>query len=264
MIATVVECDWCGKQLRIYGTNSIEFVTKCAGEFGWEMGKKHMCNECRERKVSADNKQQEETKIKENDYHCGNCEVIEWCGKVPFSDLALCKNSIVNRLTAAEYIEKAKEIDTSELEKGMIGNDFESEDEYDDYLMQLICKEVEKKIVCCGHTEDKKVKYYETEKSREYLEKRLKKAKEEYRERCREEMEKYLLNNGLNDCDLLEKRTGRTGRLYVVKGDMGEYSIKFLPYKKNGDPYKEHVSVYEWRDLTREYIPVHKKKKCML
>lgn len=153
MIKTVVTCDQCGEQLFYFIALSNAHTIHFARKDGWSMGKKHLCPRCRKRKASAVSIQQEEPKIKENDYNCGNCEVIDWCGKVEFSDLAICKNSIVNKLTATEYIEIAKEVDTSELEKSMNENDFEDEDEYDDHLMQLICTEVEKKV--CMPTADK-------------------------------------------------------------------------------------------------------------
>ena len=51
MIATVVECDCCGKQLRIYGANGIVFTIRHSREFGWSMGKRHLCDECRKRKA---------------------------------------------------------------------------------------------------------------------------------------------------------------------------------------------------------------------
>lgn len=59
MIATVVECDLCGKQLRMYGTNSMEFVVKRASEHCWEIGKKHLCDECKEKNVCSEHIQED-------------------------------------------------------------------------------------------------------------------------------------------------------------------------------------------------------------
>ncbi len=56
MIATVVECDCCKKQLRIYGANGIVYVTRHAREFGWSMGKRHLCEECRKKKTGGKKK----------------------------------------------------------------------------------------------------------------------------------------------------------------------------------------------------------------
>ena len=85
-------------------------------------------------------------RIIDNDYHCGDCGVMDWCGKISFSELAICKNLAVNELTEKEYIEIAKEIDIQKLQAKIIESGFEDEEEYDDYLMQLICAEVEKKV----------------------------------------------------------------------------------------------------------------------
>ena len=84
--------------------------------------------------------------IIDNDYHCGDCDVIAWCGKVPFSELALCMNPIVNKLEEKEYIKLAEEVDINKLQENVNNSNFEDEEEYDDYLMQLICEEVEKKL----------------------------------------------------------------------------------------------------------------------
>ena len=51
MIATVIECDRCGKQLRLYGANGIVYATRKSRECGWSIGKRHLCNDCRKRKV---------------------------------------------------------------------------------------------------------------------------------------------------------------------------------------------------------------------
>lgn len=51
MIATVIECDHCGKQLRLYGANGIVYATRKSRECGWSIGKRHLCNDCRKRKV---------------------------------------------------------------------------------------------------------------------------------------------------------------------------------------------------------------------
>lgn len=148
----LVKCDDCKKPLFYADSErrtSVDVIAKMAGH---KMNGYILCDECKGKRSMLTADKEAIPKIIESDYRCGNCEVIDWCGKVPFSDLAICKNSVVNKLTATEYIEIAKEVDTSELEKSMNENDFEDEDEYDDHLMQLICTEVEKKV--CMPTAD--------------------------------------------------------------------------------------------------------------
>lgn len=98
---------------------------------------------------------------------------------------------------------------------------------------------------------------WETEETKN-AKQRYEKAKEEMTEVYSRAANDYLAQNGLNGCDVLEIRTGKTGRLYAVVDHWKKCSIKFLPYKKNGELYKDYTSVYEWRDLTKEYVPVCK------
>lgn len=98
---------------------------------------------------------------------------------------------------------------------------------------------------------------WETEETK-IAKQRLEEAKKELTEVYHKAANDYLIKNGLNDCDVLENRTGKTGRLYAVVDCWGGCSIKFLPYKKNGEPYKDYIRVWEWRDLTEEYVPVCK------
>ena len=98
---------------------------------------------------------------------------------------------------------------------------------------------------------------WETEETRN-AKKRYDEAKKELNEVYYKAANDYLIKNGLNDCDVLENRTGKIGRLYAVVDRWKGCSIKFLPYKKNGEPYKDYISVWEWHDLTEEYVPVCK------
>lgn len=99
--------------------------------------------------------------------------------------------------------------------------------------------------------------YWETEETK-IAKQQYEEAKEKMVEVYSKAANDYLTQNGLSGCDVLEIRTGKTGRLHVVVDHWKKCSIKFLPYKKNGEPYKDYINVYEWRDLTKEYIPVCK------
>lgn len=74
--------------------------------------------------------------LSELNQHCGNCGCIDYCAE-PYEDLCLCCDYRFEKLTDAEYKQKAKNIS--------IGEDKKPDESYNEYIARKVYEQMQEK-----------------------------------------------------------------------------------------------------------------------